>query len=392
MKICQINIYYNQGSTGKIVASIHQYLKTQGHQSYVFHGLGLNSEDETVIKIANDKLCFWYGRLCRLIGKRFLCAPIETLRLIHKLDELKPDIVHIHCMNCYYINPVMLFHYLGRINCKVLITNHADMNFTANCDCAFDCMKWKTGCGNCPYDKGNFHSMFFDRTHSSWQSFYNGFMEIKNLYVSSVSVFTNKRAVESPFFKHAREFKVIENGIDTSIFKYHNSKQNNNNAVLHVTPNYSDPNKGFLYVIKMARQFPNISFIIVGVDVLPNMPSNMIFMSKITDASNLACIYSSVNVTLLTSRSESFSLVCAESLCCGTPVVGFRSGGPETIAISDFSTFVEYGNEEALRSSLEAFLNRKWDKRIISNLAQQKYKRESMAEKYLGLYKEIVTI
>ncbi len=34
-------------------------------------------------------------------------------------------------------------------------------------------------------------------------------------------------------------------------------------------------------------------------------------------------------------------MVTAESLCCGTPVVGFTAGGPESIAIDAFSNFVE---------------------------------------------------
>ena len=37
-------------------------------------------------------------------------------------------------------------------------------------------------------------------------------------------------------------------------------------------------------------------------------------------------------------------MVTAESLCCGTPVVGFKAGAPEQIAIKEFSEFVEYGD------------------------------------------------
>jgi glycosyltransferase involved in cell wall biosynthesis len=35
-------------------------------------------------------------------------------------------------------------------------------------------------------------------------------------------------------------------------------------------------------------------------------------------------------------------MIVAESLCCGTPVVGFKAGGPESIAIDDYCVFVQF--------------------------------------------------
>ena len=41
----------------------------------------------------------------------------------------------------------------------------------------------------------------------------------------------------------------------------------------------------------------------------------------------LAEYYSLVDVTVITSFHETFSMVVAESLSCGTPIVGFKAGG-----------------------------------------------------------------
>ncbi len=390
MKVCQINIFYNQGSTGRIVASIHRNLEEQGHLSYVFYGLGPKDKRKNICKISSDRLAHFYGKMCRIIGLRFACAHLETLRLIIKVESIRPDIVHIHCMNCYYLNPSILFWYLGIRNYRVLITNHADISFTANCDCAFDCTKWKSGCGNCPYDKGNFHSRFFDRTHRSWMSFYKLYHFVKRLYVSSVSAYTNKRAIESPFFDKAIKFRVIKNGIDTSLFYYRPASEHSIKTIVYVTPNYLDPNKGFNYLVKIAKLTPEYKYLVIGVNQLHNMPTNLSFMGRINNQQELAKIYSSADLTILTSKQESFSLVCAESLCCGTPVLGFRSGGPESISLHDYSSFVDYGDIDALLKEMNRILEIKWDKNIISEEATRVYSNQSMANEYLSYYQEML--
>lgn len=37
-------------------------------------------------------------------------------------------------------------------------------------------------------------------------------------------------------------------------------------------------------------------------------------------------------------------MTCAEALCCGTPVVGFKCGAPETVFGEPEAKFVEYGD------------------------------------------------
>ena len=91
------------------------------------------------------------------------------------------------------------------------------------------------------------------------------------------------------------------------------------------------------------------------------------------------------DVTILTSQRETFSMVCAESLCCGTPVVGFEAGGPETIAISEYSKFVEQGCIKQLEDAIQEMLT----KEVIVDdfLARSIYDSEIMAQSYLQLYK-----
>lgn len=79
----------------------------------------------------------------------------------------------------------------------------------------------------------------------------------------------------------------------------------------------------------------------------------------------------------------------AESLCCGTPVVGFKAGGPETITIPEYSKFVEYDDTNALENVICEFMNKEFCKEEISERARVKYSKREMALEYLELYKKV---
>ena len=111
-------------------------------------------------------------------------------------------------------------------------------------------------------------------------------------------------------------------------------------------------------------------------------------LGKIADQDLLAAYYSMADVTLLTSKKETFSMVCAESLCCGTPVIGFLAGGPETIAIPEYSQFCPYGDIEQLEKLLSD--KKKYEKRIIAENAQKNYAISEMIEKYIEIYHQLI--
>lgn len=52
-------------------------------------------------------------------------------------------------------------------------------------------------------------------------------------------------------------------------------------------------------------------------------------------------------------------MMTTESLCCGTPVIEFKAGGPESIALESFSSFVEYGDIDVLERELRIVLKNK---------------------------------
>lgn len=404
MKVLQINIFFNEGSTGKIVADIHERLLRDGHESYVVFGRGKDwqSEDsERLYRTTPGRRSEFYRKLTRLTGLRYNIAGWETRRLLRHIDRIRPDIVHLHCLNCAYIQPFILLRHLGRKGYRVLVTHHADVTITANCDHAFECEKWTTGCGNCATLKSERRSFFIDATHRSWEQMRKSFSKVRNLFASGVSEWMSARVRRSPFFKGI-ECRTILNGLDTDGFTYRGKMMSlrkeygfttEDKIVAHITPSFSAPIKGGKYVLELARRLPDVKFLIIGIkdSEISDLPANIYPVGHLDSKDKLSAYYSLADVTLLTSLRESFSMVTAESLCCGTPVVGFKAGAPETITIPEYSRFVDYGDTDALQRALTEMLGEDFDRHEICRQARAKYNAEKMYSQYLDYYKDIIS-
>ena len=135
---------------------------------------------------------------------------------------------------------------------------------------------------------------------------------------------------------------------------------------------------------------PDVHFIVAGnCEEKFNTPANVTLLGRVADQTQLARYYSMADATVITSKRETFSMVCAESLCCGTPVVGFKAGGPEQIALHKYSSFCDYGLIDELMNLLRATLEKKYTKSDVANMAEKLYSTEVMVEKYVELYQEV---
>ncbi|MHB1461985.1 MAG: glycosyltransferase [Armatimonadota bacterium] len=398
MKILQINVVYPTGSTGKIVKDIHMQLIADGYDSVVCYGRGPRISDPFVYKTAPELVMMMQSAWSKLSGYAYAGCWFSTVMLTKIIKREKPDVVHIHCINGYMVNIYSLLKYLKVNAIHTVLTLHAEFMHTAGCGYAFDCEKWKTGCGKCP-QKGNGRpsSKLFDRSHREWVMMKNAFSGFDNLCIVSVSDWLHNRAKLSPFFSNAK-LSVIFNGVDTkNVFKPTDTtslrtklKFVDERIILHVTPNFNSPIKGGRYVIQIAERLAsdNIKVVVVGFNGDPSkLPRNVIAISHTDNQVELAEYYSMADITLLTSKKETYSMICAESLSCGTPVVGFKAGAPETISLPEYSMFVEYGDVNALEKATRSFIGMKEPGNVqISITAAKSYSKESMYKQYRKIY------
>lgn len=89
---------------------------------------------------------------------------------------------------------------------------------------------------------------------------------------------------------------------------------------------------------------------------------------------------------VVSSRSESFSIVLIEALATGLPVVATRCGGPETIIDEEVGVLVDAEDTAALAAGLRRVRERSWDSRRLRAHVVQKYSRAIVIPQVIAVY------
>lgn len=396
MNILLINCVYRVGSTGKIVASIGDSLREKGHNVFICYGIGKKNVDAYSEKVCTNIEHNFNALLSRVSGIPYGGIFLSNARIKSIIHQFQPDVVHVHCANASTLNVYRLLKYLAKVGMKTVLTLHAEIFHTAGCAHAFDCEKWKTWCMNCSVYKQRVNSWFFDSSSISFQHMFEAIHAFSSdkLIVTGVSPWLTDRAKCSAIMR-GYDVTCVPNGIDTSIFFNRESvglipRKNHNKVVLFVTPYFSIEEtdlKGGRYVLKIAERLPDYNFVVVcsrKSNCVRKLPCNIRLWGRANSQEELSQLYSEADVTILLSQRETFSMVTAESLCCGTPVVGFKAGGAESIALKEYTRFVEQGD-------LNTFIQRltelpEYDAETVSKKAISIYSQEVMAEMFYNIY------
>jgi D-inositol-3-phosphate glycosyltransferase len=123
------------------------------------------------------------------------------------------------------------------------------------------------------------------------------------------------------------------------------------------------------------------------------MEANVSFVGSM-DQQRLALFYAAADVCAVPSLTESFGLVALEAMACGTPVVGTRVGGLQTlIEHGESGLLVPAGDSQALAESIAKVLT---DHRLRMHLAHgardraEHYSWRSVGDQVEALYAKIL--
>ena len=217
-KLLQINSVVNTGSTGRIAEDIGAYVKTKGWESYIAYGRYGNESSSKLIKVGTKLSNYWHLLITRLFDKHGFGSKFATQKLIKQIEELEPDLIHLHNLHGYYVNINILFNYLSTKSIPVVWTLHDCWAFTGHC-AYFDivkCDKWKTECNKCPQKTIYPASILFDRSRKNFHHKKKLFNTPQNLTLVPVSNWLNNFLSNS--FLHSISTNVIYNGLDLKKF------------------------------------------------------------------------------------------------------------------------------------------------------------------------------
>ena len=260
MKVLQVNCVYGQGSTGKLTRDLHKELQKRSIASVVCYGRGAKVHEPGVYKTCGEGYSKLNNLLSRFTGLMYGGCFFSTNKLIRRIKTEQPDVVHLQCINGYFVNIYRLITWLKKQEIKTVLTLHAEFMYTGNCGHSLECEKWKTGCGSCPRLRQETKSLLFDRTARAYRKMQQAFADFnENLTVVSVSPWLKNRAEQSPILAGKRHC-VVSNGVNTEVFHPYNTEDlrkryglQNEKILFHATPFFSeDPAhlKGGFYILK----------------------------------------------------------------------------------------------------------------------------------------------
>ncbi len=397
MKILQINTVCGVGSTGRIANGISEVCRKSGVENYIAYGYGKTSFPYSY-RIGTNFDYYTHNILSRLFCQQGNYSVKATKNFLAWIEEIQPDIIHLHNLHGNFINIDLLFNYIKQTKLPCVWTLHDCWSFTGKCT-HFDyvsCNKWREGCYSCPQLKNYPQSLFIDNSKKEYQKKKKLFGSIDNLTIITPSKWLASLAKESFLGKYP--VKVINNGIDLNIFKptksdwIHKHNLENKFIILGVASGWEE-RKGLKYFLRLAEIFDdNQQIVLVGLTEKQNnsLPSNIIGITRTNNIKELAEIYSAADVFVNPTLEEVMGMTNVESLACGTPVITFKSGGsPECIDINT-GIIIEKGDFIGLLNSIEYVRKeRPFNSEACVRRARTLYGQEDRYTDYLTLYKTI---
>ena len=313
------------------------------------------------------------------------------------------DFLHLHNLHGDYFNPWSL-PLLTALKPTVW-TLHDMAPLTGICAQSLGCQCWvpPAGCRDCPR-----HDIYprrmRSRAHSLWQ-------DRQTIYRhSTFSLVTPstwlQRLVEKSILGD-KPLACIPNGVDTAVFRPGDKEEARRllglpqDALLLggcAEGGIANPWKGGRFaletLLELKQQFPTLQFLNIGVKTAPEEFREADWAHHIPyihEPSRLARLYTSLDLLLYPTLADNHPLVCIESLCCGTPVVGFATGGvPEIVRHGSDGLLVPTGDGDALTKAAAALLHDgDWRMRMAQEAAvsaAQRFNLELFGQRYAKVY------
>lgn len=399
MKIVEIN-GTNYSSTGNIALNIAKKAREEGFEVYTCCKNSLKSsqfkyDNQIVIGSRYERLIS--EQLAQLSGLSGSFNWIGTKEFINKLEEIKPDLVHLHIMHDTYINLEILFKYLSKNRIPVVWTFHDCWAFTGKCP-YFEmdgCDKWKNGCYKCPQVKKYPESYFMDMTKYLWKKKKRMFNSLNSLTIITPSEWLSNYARES--FLGENDIRVINNGINLDIFKPVNSDFRKKYGIedkyvlLGVGYNWSQ-RKGLDSFIELSKRLDDrFKIVLVGTNdkIDEKLPENIISIHRTYNQEELVEIYSSCDLFVNPTMEENFPTVNIEAIACGLPVITYNTGGSPEIIDETCGKVIDKGNIDKLYEGIMDIYNHPFERDACLKRSRLYNMNDKFAE-YVELYKEIL--
>ncbi|WP_407357229.1 glycosyltransferase [Methanolobus sp. WCC5] len=384
---------------------------TELHQQLL--NRGIKSQLCVWVKKTNDKNTW---RLGSFVGSRALIFAIKQIEKILSIQSVlyplslqfffdrrfhSANLVHYHLIHAGFFSIITLPK-LSKMK-PTIWTLHDPWAMTGHCIYPLDCVRWKTGCGNCP--NLNTHiPMFIDNTRFMWKIkkwvFHNSDIDIV-----VASKWMLNMAKQSPLLSKTR-VHYIPFGIDLDVFNPSDVKKTklflgiNPDCVVLAFRATTSEFKGLSYIrecIKKLNCDKQICLLTIGEKNLFDdfrEEYHILDLGWISE-NELPVFYNACDIFLMPSTAEAFGVMAIEAMACEKTVVVFEGTSlPEVIFAPNGGIAVPQGDVDALRRTVESLINNPEIRQKIGksalDLVKKNYDADDFMDKMIELYGEVI--
>lgn len=383
-KVLYINSVCGFGSTGRIVADL---TKTQDYESLVCFGRKKDFANVNSYLFANFFDNVFGAVRTILFDNNLNICKTATKRLIRRIKEYNPDIIHLHNIHGYYVNVEMLLNFLKEFGKPVVWTFHDCWPFTGYCF-HFDgigCDKYKIRCNSCPMTFSYPFSLFKQNVQSDFDKKISLINNLENVVLVSPSKWLKNMAMMSKI--KDKKMLVINNGINLDDFKP--SVDKNDKFTVLAVSNIWTVEKGMKDIEKIRELVDeNIVIKVVGTDA--NKISGVENIEHTENKKELIDLYSKSHLLINPTYQDNFPTVNIEALSCGTPVITYRTGGSPEIVDEKTGVVIDKGNYKSMAAVINELRRNYYFNSLDCVNRAKLFSKEKMMEEYKKLYESML--
>lgn len=407
--LVEINTVVNN-STGRIMHDIQREADISGMETLSIVGRRHVYTDVPCVKFGNA-LSFWIHVIWTTLTDRHGLEPVLsslfTRKMVDRIREANPDIIHLHNIHGYYLHYPTLMKYLAyEYKGKIVWTFHDLWPITGHCPhyIAVNCKKWMTGCNHCPNKKRYPVSLGLDGSRKNYEIKQKIFTSLSNLTITVPSEWMASQVKQSFMGKYPVE--VIHNGIDTVVFDHNrliadldiesnkcaDETSCSDKKILLSVASIWDERKGLKDLVALSDKLSDdYVMVIVGLSKhqINRLSKGVIGITRTENIDELVSLYSRANIFINPSLEESFSLVTVEALSCGCPCIVLDTSAVAELVNDDNGVVLHSHKPEDYLDAIKSIENRGYSRESVRATAL-KYDNKYMLEGYMRLYGEVL--
>lgn len=313
------------------------------------------------------------------------------------------DVIHIHWINQGFLS----LHDIKRLTetgKPIVWTLHDLWPATAVCHYPGGCELYLSGCHDCPMMRRN---PLFDLSADIFKK--KGCIGLSSIHFVGCSQWIMNEAKKGAWLRSAH-FSSIPNPIDTSLFKPVEKAiarkrlglPENKFLLLFAAAKLSDTRKGAIFLIeaceRLKERYPDkVEIVLLGSspeELISGFPFPVNTLGYISSPETMATVYAASDLFIIPSLEDNLPNTIMEAMACGTPCVGFDTGGiPEMIDHLRNGYIARYKDAADLATGIEWVLAN-LSLRALGKACLEKvhtcYQESVVANQYIGLYNHLM--